>query len=107
MVDSGEPWSETYTLTPGDILGREERASSQSEKTLDFTTDWYLVDVITVGDGASAQTKVVLQRVGNPNELVFHDPAVDSESSERDYLLMQERRARNTSKTSQNTDDPR
>ena len=107
MVDSGEPWSETYTLTPGDILGREERASSQSGKTLDFTTDWYLVDVITVGDGASAQTKVVLQRVGNPNELVFHDPAVDSESSERDYLLMQERRARNTSKTSQNTNDPR
>jgi hypothetical protein len=104
MVESGEPWSETYTLTPGDILGREERASSQSGKALDFSTDWYLVDVISVGDGANASTKVVLQQMGNPTELVFHDPAVDSESSERDYLLMQERRARNTSKTSQTSD---
>ena len=101
MMESGEPWSETYTLTPGDILGREERESSKSDKVLDFSTDWYLVDVISVGDGANASTKVVLQQMGNPTELVFHDPAVDSESAERDYLLMQERRARNTSKTAQ------
>jgi uncharacterized membrane protein YgcG len=105
MMESGEPWSETYTLTPGDILGREERASSKSDKVLDFSTDWYLVDVVSVGDGENARTKVVLQQMGNPTELVFHDPAVDSESSERDYLLMQERRARNTSKTSQAAGD--
>ena len=93
-IDGGRPWSETYTLSPGDRLGREESIRGR-EETLDFTTDWYLVDIVTSGsdvDGTKV-TEVVLQRIGDPAARISRDPDVDANSEERQILALEVSRA--------------
>ena len=91
-VDSGRPWSETYTLS-GDRLGQVESVRGR-EESLDFTTDWYLVDIVTTGsdtDGSKV-TEVVLQRIGDPDR-VSRVTLRGLEQRERQVLALEVSRA--------------
>ena len=104
-TESGRQWSERFTLTPGDILGGPERVKGR-DGVIDFTTDFYLVDVVATPSPSSMEEDdssgigVLIQRIGDDGwECRF--PDVDEKSIERKLLANEVKQAESASSSSQ------
>jgi hypothetical protein len=79
----GRYWSETYTLKPGDRIGGTKRRSGTDP--LDFNTDWYVVDIISISTNDESGTpgaEVVVQRLGTGDDLDYRNPFADAADPE-------------------------
>lgn len=73
--------SETVQVQPGDRIGRIADRRRDNAGSVDFTTDWYVVDILE-NQGDEGGAKVLLRRSGD-DEIVMRSPPDDLSSIER------------------------
>lgn len=83
----GKRWSESFKIRPGEVIGEVKKRDDQE---VDYSTDWFLVDVCDVGAGStdtpsddSAQV-VIQNRSGKVIE--YRVPKQDKDSADRKRL---------------------
>ena len=93
---NGRWWRERFSVEPGERIGAERtpRRAGQmlSAEPIDFTTDWFVVDVVENldanqddrdrGHGAT----VILQRIDSGEIVEWRMPSVESRSPDRERL---------------------
>ncbi|MBL9121638.1 MAG: hypothetical protein JNL80_17150 [Phycisphaerae bacterium] len=70
-------------VQPGDRIGRVSEKRRDGSPSIDFTTDWFVVDIVE--DGASegkGSVRVLLRRI-DEDRIVVRDPMSDEASSDR------------------------
>jgi len=85
---------EVFAVGPGDRIGRvvEPARGREGEPTIDFTTEWFVVDIIDdpTGETRSDRTRpalVLLQRVGSSERFVIRAASQDQSDSKRQRLF--------------------
>ncbi len=92
----GRWWLESFTVEPGDRIGRTEALRRQSmdpgPQAIDYGTEWFVLDIVSDIDadryavdrgwGAS----VLLQNLSDPTTTALHDPRLVANDEERDRL---------------------
>jgi hypothetical protein len=97
---NGQWWFEDFTVRPGDRVGQKEAARDRGEgdqpaQTIDFTTDWFVLDVVEDIAADKADTDlgraalVVLQSLSAPDLTQYRSPRDEAQSEERDRLMDQ------------------
>jgi uncharacterized membrane protein YgcG len=74
--------SQTVDVQPGDRVGAVQERRRDSGPTVDFSTEWYVVDILSETTGAGDGVQVLLRRA-NGGEMMVRSPAADESSSER------------------------
>lgn len=78
--------AETMEVQPGDRIGKVVEKKRDGGPSIDFTTDWFVVDIVDDGasdrNGGEAGVHVLLRRV-NDEGIVVRDPLADEASAER------------------------
>jgi uncharacterized membrane protein YgcG len=90
----GTRWSESFGIVPGEVIGDvKKRAGVEKDEDIDFSTDWFLVDVCDGGVGPtdapnddSAQV-VIQNRAGKVIE--YRVPKLDKASAARNKLIQE------------------
>lgn len=83
---SGEWWSRKFTVQPGDLIGRLEVPDGESTEDmdpLDFSTSWYVVDVVPRMGASRSDTRLgkgalVLIQNMDGDQILRIDPLVDN-----------------------------
>lgn len=102
----GQRRSETITVQPGDRIGGVVERRREGV-TVDFTTDWFVVDIVDDGGGERQKSgHVVLRRADDPT-LVIRMPVADAASSDRERFMDEVEAARDAaSKPADKGDKP-
>jgi hypothetical protein len=80
---------DSFTIEPGDRIGRTQLKDGE---TIDFETDWFLLDIIAdidAGDDLRSRgwgARVLLQSVSDPGVTVVQEPQRMNRDFERDQL---------------------
>lgn len=86
----GRWWSQQFNLEPGNRIGGVHRDPRRAIPAIDYSAEWFVVDVIedldsgSRGDGRNA--RVVLQRIGADPVIEFRHPIEDSSNPTRQRL---------------------
>ncbi|MBL9150308.1 MAG: hypothetical protein JNM94_16590 [Phycisphaerae bacterium] len=81
----GQRRSESFTVQPGDRIGGKSERAKGGATPVDFTTDWYVVDIVESGGGDRdnrAGTRVVVRRIDESGSEV-RTPSGDTTDSDR------------------------
>jgi hypothetical protein len=85
----GQRRSESFTVQPGDRIGGKSERAKGGATSVDFSTDWYVVDIIESGGGDRDNrtgTRVVVRRIDESGSEV-RTPSGDISDADRERYL--------------------
>jgi hypothetical protein len=89
---------ETIEVQPGDRIGKFVERRRDGSPAVDFTTDWFVVDIVDSGTERRSGAKVLLRKIGD-TQIIERDPISDESSNDRTRFEDEARTAKESSES--------